>query len=328
MALRQTIKKLITDLLPAIYADQLASREAVIVNIGRAKQAATMNDEFMPVFAVDVQLLNAAGEVDERMPILESLPLPLSNGGFESGFVGQPHEGLKVVVGFIYGLASKPYIQTILSTDVSMPGLKRGDMTWTQGAGISQSIDRAGNWKRETTKNILDSCDSYTVQARQSNEMTGNKSAEIKGHWLNRIHGMFKLRVMGSVSLLSGARFNIAAAETLNLKSATDVNVEASNNINIESVKDISVKSAENIKSTAVKENHIIAPKVYIGSASVDLVAKVESLAGQVSALDDLVKAHTHGNGNLGSPTTAPVAWVGVKSDVDAIKADVAKIKV
>ena len=48
------ITRMIQDLLPGIYAQQLAPREGVIVNIGRAKESATMSDEFMPVYAVDV----------------------------------------------------------------------------------------------------------------------------------------------------------------------------------------------------------------------------------------------------------------------------------
>ena len=318
MVLR-TITKIIQDLLPGIYAQQLAPREGVIVNIGRAKEDATMSDEFMPVYAVDVLVLNARGEPDEDMPVLESLPLPMNNGGPESGFYGQPHEGMKVVISFIYGLPNKPYIQTILPTDASVPGIKRGDMIWTQGEGISQSIDRAGNWKRETNKTILDSCHSYTLNARQSSETTGNKTTDVKGHWINKIVGMFKVRVMGSISLLSGARFNIAAAETLNLKSATEINIEASDNINME--------SAKSIKQTATKEHHTLAPKVYIGSASVDLVAQVEALAAQVAALDDSVKGHTHAGVAEYAAILAPDSFTSVKSSVNAIKGKVTEIK-
>ncbi|MEY8240020.1 MAG: hypothetical protein RPT25_06720 [Cycloclasticus sp.] len=314
------IRQIIEDSLPGIYSQTLAPREGVIVNVGRAKADATICDEFMPVYAVDVRLLNEAGESDEDMSILASLPLPLNHGGGESGFFGAPGEGMRVVISFIYGLPSKPYIQTILPTGAGMPGIKRGEMIWTQGAGISQSVDRAGNWKRETNKTILDSCDTLSTTAREHNETIGNRNTKVKGHWLIKCFGFFKVFAFGSISIVSGARVNLSAAETLNLTTAKDLNASAAENITL--------KCAKKINQEAAEEHHTTSPKVYIGSETVDLVAMVESLAEQLAALDDAVKGHTHGGVPENTPIAAPDSFSSVKSAVNAIKSKVAGIKV
>ena len=242
MVLKQ-IRRIIKDSLPGIHADILAPREGVVVNVGRASKEAVLSDEFMPVYAVDVQLLNAAGEPDELIPVLQSLPLPLNNGGGESGFYGAPQEGMKVVVSFIYGLPNKPYIQTVLPSNASVPGIKRGDMIWTQGEGISQSIDRAGNWKRETNKTITDTCDAMTTNAREQNENIGIRNTKVKGHWLVKCFGFFKVKAFGSVSILSGARMNLSAAETLNLTSVNDLNINTAQKLTAKAKKEIDVST-------------------------------------------------------------------------------------
>jgi len=310
------IKRILKNLIPKIYSEYLAPKEAVIVNVGRLSKEAVLDDAFLPSYAVDVRLLNTNGDIDESLPVLQSLPLPLNHGGGESGFYGVPKEGMNVVVHFIGGMASKPYIQTILSTGSTVPGLKRGDMVWSKGEGVHQKLDHSGNWERKTNQDIFDSCDTLNQQARSVNEIIGQKNSEIKGHWLSKCVGYFKVMAMGCISIVSGARLNISAAETLNMISLNDMNVSTAKKLNVNSKEDMTLASE---KKTTINSTGDMAlksgGKVHVGSDTVNLVKQVSDLADQVNKLATFSAAQLYGGtGSAVSPDAADATGVGTKA--------------
>ncbi|MGC6345436.1 hypothetical protein ACMXY9_11795, partial [Pasteurella multocida] len=65
--------------------------------------AGDISDPFRPKYAVELQLLDEHGEVDQAVPVYPAVPLPVTSTGSQGGDFAFPEVGTVVEVGFAYG---------------------------------------------------------------------------------------------------------------------------------------------------------------------------------------------------------------------------------
>ncbi len=264
-----------------------------------------------PGLSATVQILKANGESNLDVPELPALPVPSTTLNLDAVGVGD-----LVLVGFVFGSPRHPVIKAVYPNGSLLAGLNAGEQ-WQGSASTYQHINEKGFF-RSALHEINENSFIRSIKANLINVEAEKETKVIKGLWSATV-GAVLFKSLGSLKLFAASVLNLSSLDNINIRTNKDFNLVAKENVN-ETV-------TKNSTETITKNKRIECEKIYLGSSSVDLVAKVEALAAQVSALDDLVKAHTHVCALPGAASAVPV-WVGVKTAVDAIKADIAKIKI
>ncbi len=249
-----------------------------------------------PGLSASIQILTLDGKPNTGIPVLPSLPVPSTSLNIESVSVGD-----LVLVGFVFGSPRHPVIKAVYPNGSLLPGINSGEQ-WQGDSSTFQHINSAGIF-REALNEINDKSFLRTIKAHFIKTESAKTDVKIKGLWSATV-GALLFKSFGSLRLLAGSVLNISAL----------------GNINIRTKKDLEINSTG--------DSTIKAKGLYIGTKDTDLITQVEALAAQVSALDDLVKAHVHPTSAPGAPTSAILVWVGVKAAVDAIKTKVTGIKI
>jgi hypothetical protein len=304
-----TLRKQITREFPELAAGYHLPIMAEVLAIADAPALGGINDSYRPRLAANVVLLDS--NYKNTGILIDAVPMAIMGGGNERGFFAMPQKGTVVELAWLNGSPERPFVRSVLGDRQALPWIDQHTMAWQQDESTKQTVDGSGNWKRETPATITDASHTHQTNTHNKNENIGEETKRIKQNSIEDIDGIKQIAA-GAIHFMAMAVINVLSLGSINMVAGAHITRSAG--------KTITDNATKQIKQTA--------PKVYLGSATVDLVAKVEALAAQVSALDDLIKSHTHGNGNLGSPTAAPIAWVGVKTAVDTIKTDVGTIKV
>lgn len=321
--MRDEVKRIVLRLFPELSGAYHLPRLAEVLAVADAPGAGDLADDFRPRFAVDLQVLNVQGAPDATVPVLHAVPLPVAVcGGAEMGQFAFPQRGTLVMLQFAYGSPNKPCITAIYPTGGAMPACADGEMVLQQRAGVQQRIDVAGNITRETDGKTHDICQDYTRDTfsstlnahREDINVEGNANRSVKGTWLNKVLGAFRLAVGGSL--------NLSSASNMALTTASDMNVNVARNLAQ------AVKNAASLK--AGDSLHLEAPANYIGNSSHNLFAEFSALAQAVITLANAFAAHTHSGvqaggsstataNNAGTGTSASSSASTAKSHVDAM---------
>ncbi len=254
-------------------------------------------DDFRPRFAVDVEVLLPNGEPDPDLPILQSLPLPVPNGGQEAGMYGFPEEGTAVVVCFAYGLPSKPFIQQILAQGLSLPRVPKGDQVWQHSEACQQRVDADGNWLRQTDGRIEDKAIERKVEAMDNAEQYDSSSIEILDHSTESVGGIKKVEALGALKLLSGGSASLAAVDDLHQATGRDLNLVVGQKLNSAVGGDM-LERIQGIRRS-------VAPKTWLGSESVNVLQILCDLLDLVEQMNTQLATHTHVPGPAPSPRDA-----------------------
>lgn len=300
--MREVIKRVVLQMYPELSGGYHLPHMAEIVGIADTPAAGDLADDFRPHYAVDLQVLTVHGEADSKIPVLHAVPLPASVcGGAEMGSFAFPQRGTRVMLMFAYGSPNHPTITSIYPHGGALPKVAEGELLLQQREGVQQRIDAAGNMQRQTDGKIHDECQDHTLDALtstitlQSENITvdGNSVRKVKGAWLNRILGAYRL--------LAGGTLNIASGDNMSLTSATDLNINIARNM-AQSVKikaSLAAKQLEQLLTETAKikaDNslHFESPQCYIGDSSNNLFKMVSDLAKTQIHLADAFAAHTH----------------------------------
>lgn len=100
-----------------------------------------------PIYSVSVQLLDANGEEDKDVPILEDVLLPVPAGGEQRGFWSKPSKGTIVELAFAYGLPSHPFIRSILPHGLKLPNMAETDQRWQQSEKAYTQVNKDDEWE-------------------------------------------------------------------------------------------------------------------------------------------------------------------------------------
>lgn len=313
--MEDAIRRAVERQFPELTGGYHLPRFGRVVAVPDAPAQPGLCDDFRPRFAVDVEVLLPNGEPDPDLPILQSLPLPVPNGGQEAGMYGFPEEGTAVVVCFAYGLPHKPFIQQILAQGLSLPRVPKGDQVWQHSEACQQRVDADGNWLRQTDGRIEDKAIERKVEAMDNAEQYDSSSVQILDHSTESVGGIKKVEALGALKLLSGGSASLAAVDDLHQATGRDMNLVVGQKLNSAVGGDM-LERIQGIRRS-------VAPKTWLGSESVNVLQILCDLLDLVEQMNTQLAAHTHVPG----PTPSPADANGFLSKADATKSLATKLK-
>lgn len=263
-------------------------------------------DPFRPRYAVDVQLLDADGNPDASTPVYPAVPLPVPMAGNDSGMFQFPPEGTLVEVGFTGGRPDKPFVRQTMPEGTSLPDIKPGEQLQQQRAEVSQRITQAGDWVRQTDQAISET--SMTREVTADNERRTVVSRE------TMIKAADKTTVIGTASLMAGAVQQVAVGD-YGISAGGNVLASVAGNAETQVAGSISTVAGSNLtekigairQSIAAARQEIIAPVVWVGSSSINLMQLMLDTLDVVQQLAEQTASHTHPN------TSAPTNAAAIK---------------
>lgn len=295
--MEDAIRRAVERQFPELTGGYHLPRFGRVVAVPDAPAQPGLCDDFRPRFAVDVEVLLPNGEPDPDLPILQSLPLPVPNGGQEAGMYGFPEEGTAVVVCFAYGLPHKPFIQQVLAQGLSLPRVPKGDQVWQHSEACQQRVDADGNWLRQTDGRIEDKAIERKVEAMDNAERYDSSTVEILDHSTESVGGIKKMEALGALKLLSGGSASLAAVDDLHQATGRDLNLVVGQKLNSAVGGDM-LERIQGIRRS-------VAPKTWLGSESVNVLQILCDLLDLVEQMNTQLAAHTHVPGPTPSPVDA-----------------------
>ena len=295
--MEDAIRRSVERQFPELTGGYHLPRFARVVGVADAPASAGICDDFRPRFAVDLELLGPDDEPDPELPMLAGVPLPMSVGGDEMGFLGFPEEGTRVVVCFAYGLPSKPYVQTILPHGLSLPKVPKGDLVWQHSEDAQQRVDADGNWLRQTEGRIRDKSIDREIESLTNTERHQSSTVEVDDHSTESVGGIKTIEAVGALKLLSGGSASLAALDDLHLASGRDLNLVVAQKLNAT----IGGDMQERIKGI----RRSLAPQTWLGSEGVNVLQILCDLLDLVQEMNGQLAGHTHVPGPTPSPTDA-----------------------
>ena len=295
--MEDAIRRSVERQFPELTGGYHLPRFARVIGVADAPASAGICDDFRPRYAVDLQLLDENDEPDPALPVLAGVPLPLSVGGDEMGFLGFPEEGTRVVACFAYGLPSKPYVQTILPHGLSLPKVPKGDQVWQHSEAAQQRVDADGNWSRQTDGRIRDKSIDREVESLTNTERHQSSTVEVDDHSTESVGGIKAIEALGALKLLSGGSASLAALDDLHLASGRDLNLVVAQKLNAM----IGGDMQERIQGI----RRSLAPQTWLGSEGVNALQILCDLLDLVQAMNTQLASHTHVPGPAPSPTDA-----------------------
>ena len=286
--MEDAIRRSVERQFPELTGGYHLPRFARVVGVADAPASAGICDDFRPRFAVDLELLGPDDEPDPELPMLAGVPLPLSVGGNEMGFLGFPEEGTRVVVCFAYGLPSKPYVQTILPHGLSLPKVPKGDQVWQHSEEAQQRVDADGNWLRQTEGRIRDKSIERDVESLTNTERHQSSTVEVYDHSTESVGGIKTIEAIGALKLLSGGSASLAALDDLHLACGRDLNQVVGQSINLTVGSDMQ----ERIQGL----RRIVADKTWLGSDEVNVLEILCELIDLVGHMNTQIATHVHGS--------------------------------
>ncbi|MEC4238277.1 hypothetical protein [Pseudomonas sp. DSV-1] len=293
--MEEAIRRSVERQFPELTGGYHLPRFARVIGVADAPASAGICDDFRPRYAVDLQLLDENDEPDPALPVLAGVPLPLSVGGDEMGFLGFPEEGTRVVVCFAYGLPSKPYVQTVLPHGLSLPKVPKGDQVWQHSEAAQQRVDADGNWLRQTDGRIRDKSIDREVESLTNVERHQSSTVEIDDHSKESVGGIKSIEALGALKLLSGGSVSLAALDDLHLASGRDLNQVVAQKLNLS----VGGELLERIMGARKS----VAPTSWIGSESVNVLQVLCDVIDLVIQMNTDIAGHQHASSPI--PTNA-----------------------
>ncbi|EZP65488.1 phage baseplate assembly protein V [Pseudomonas sp. RIT357] len=319
--MEDAIKRAVERQFPELTGGYHLPRFAKVIAVPDAPAGAGVCDDFRPRFGVDLQVLGPDGEVDASLPVLSGVPLPVPVGGDEMGFYAFPEEGTTVVVCFAYGLPHKPYIQTVLPHGLTLPSVPKGDQVWQHSEACQQRVDADGNWLRQTDGKIQDKAVQREVEAMENTESFQSHTRTVDDHSTESVGGIKKIEALGALKLLSGGSASLAAVDDLHQATGRDLNLVIGQKHNATVGGDMEERIQGLRRSVAGGGQHLIAPKNWVGSESVNIFQVLCDLLDLVLEMNMQLAMHTHG------PTPVPGNSAVFTSNAESISRLAASLK-
>ncbi|WP_277759579.1 hypothetical protein [Pseudomonas sp. A34-9] len=293
--MEDAIRRAVERQFPELTGGYHLPRFAQVTAVADAPADAGICDDFRPRYAVDIVVLGPDDEPDPAMPPLTGVPLPLPTGGEEMGIYAFPEEGTRVVVCFAYGLPNKPYIQSILPHGLSMPKVPKGDQVWQHSDAAQQRVDADGNWLRQTDGKIRDQAIEREVEALDNREQFQSHTQTIDDHSTESVGGVKTIEALGALKLMSGGSASLAAVDDLHQATGRDMNVVVGQKHNATVGGDMQERIEGVRRSIAAKEQHLLSPKNWIGSESINLFQVVCDVLELIEDMNVQIAMHNHG---------------------------------
>ncbi|WP_163832258.1 hypothetical protein [Spartinivicinus ruber] len=285
----EAIKRIVLSLFPELAGNYHLPRFGRVVAISDLPKQGSLCDEFRPHYAVDIEVLNAQGKPDKKLPILSSVTVPMALAGQEKGFYGLPEVGTWVVVGFAYGLPNKPFIQQLLPNGLSLPNLEQKEQRWQPNPSSYQRCDHKGAWERTSDSSIRDESLSYQLETLHQETTAQTSQTTVTEHSTETIGGTKAIEAMGALKLHSGGTAELAAIDNLKVATGNDSHTVVGNDMQ-EHINGIKHSLAKLKQIAQVKDGG----KVWLGNESDNVLQLLsEFMAVVEQAFLDL---STHGH--------------------------------
>jgi hypothetical protein len=301
--MEDAIRRAVERQFPELTGGYHLPRFAQVTAVADAPADAGLCDDFRPRYAVDIEVLGSDDEPDPAMPTLTGVPLPLPTGGEEMGIYAFPEEGTRVVVCFAYGLPNKPYIQSILPHGLSMPKVPKGDQVWQHSEAAQQRVDAEGNWLRQTDGKIRDKAIEREVEALENREQFQSHTRAVDDHSTETVGGVKKIEALGALKLMSGGSASLAAVDDLHQATGRDLNVVVGQKHNATVGGDMHERIEGLRRSVAGQEQHLQAPKNWIGSETLNLFQVVCDILDLLKQMNSQLATHSHVPGPAPTPS-------------------------
>lgn len=141
------IKKIIKRLYPELESGLHTPKHAVVLRIPNPPEDQTVSTNIEPRYAVDVQMLDIKGNLDNKYPIYESVPIALNAAGDTRGFFGLPQPGTVVVIEFAYASPEHPYISNVLPIKKRLPDLEADELLIQRKSSHYLKASQNNNWE-------------------------------------------------------------------------------------------------------------------------------------------------------------------------------------
>ena len=286
--MEEAIRRSVERQFPELTGGYHLPRFARVIGVADAPASAGICDDFRPRYGVDLELLDENDEPDPALPVLAGVPLPLSVGGDEMGFLGFPEEGTRVVVCFAYGLPSKPYVQTILPHGLSLPKVPKGDLVWQHSEDAQQRIDADGNWLRQTDGRIRDKSIDREIESLTNAEHHQISKVEVDDHSTESVGGIKSIEAIGALKLLSGGSASVAAVDDLHLATGRDLNQVVGQKLNLT----VGGELRERVEGM----RRSVANTTWLGSEGVNVLQILCELLDLVGQMNTQIATHVHGS--------------------------------
>lgn len=244
-------------------------KQAVVVGYSDSANAGDIADAFRPRYAVDLQLLDENGNPDNETPIYPAVPLPIPMAGSECGLFQYPQLGVKVEIGFMSGRQDKPFIKQILSGDLMLPSIKPGEQLQQQRADVFQRVTVSGDIERNTDQSFIENSNSRIIRANNETSTIIDRHAQISANDVQQVGGMSKLM-------------------------AGNIQQAAIGNVDIVALLNIKEKAGKIKESVAGTQQKIIAPTIWIGSESINILLLLTETLDLIGDLAGQLANHTH----------------------------------
>ncbi|MES4610990.1 MAG: hypothetical protein ACTH8P_15830 [Ewingella sp.] len=304
--IQRQVENAFPELASGLHLPQFARVEAPSEDVSTGNIA----DPFRPRYAVDLQLLDGDGNPAKDTPVYPAVPLPVPMAGSESGMFQFPPPGTLVEVGFTGGRPDKPFVRQTMPQGQNLPAVKPGEQLQQQREGVSQRINVAGDWERQTDQAIKETSMTRSIQADDETRTLVVRETTIQA--------TDKTTVLGTATLLAGAVVQISEG---------DYSIGTSGGLTISCSKDESVYIGQNakrsigtnlddtitgnstttvggaltekiagIRRSVAQAQELIAPTVKLGSEEINVLTLLTDTLDVVSQLATIAASHTHPN--------------------------------
>jgi len=296
-AVQRQVENAFPELASGLHLPQFARVEAPSEDVSTGNIA----DPFRPRYAVDLQLLDADGNPAKDTPVYPAVPLPVPMAGSESGMFQFPPPGTLVEVGFTGGRPDKPFVRQTMPQGQNLPAVKPGEQLQQQREGVSQRINVAGDWERQTDQAIKETSMTRVIQADDETRTLVVRETTIQA--------TDKTMVLGTATLLAGAVVHVAEGD-YSIGTSGDLtisckNVNRSVSANLEDTitgnADVTIGASLTEKITGIRRSvaqaqQLIAPTVKLGTDAINVLTLLTDTLDVVNELATLAANHTHPN--------------------------------
>lgn len=273
---------------PELAAGHHLPRFGQIKAVRDESQSGDINDPFRPRYAVDVQLLDENMQVDAKVPLYKSIPLPITMTGHESGVMGYPLEGTIVEIAFAYGRNDRPIIRAVYGREFALPTIEPGEQLQQQREEVSKRVDAAGNTTEQTDQQQKHKAYRKHDEATHYQGDFGSHTLNIDQQSLESIIGKKVIEALGAIELLAGDNLELGSLGNIHVATAGEL---------IETI-------GKQRISIAADHQWLQAPKTWVGSKQENVLILLSELMQVVKELADTLASHTHPGIMPGSAST------------------------
>lgn len=202
--------------------------------------------------------------------------------------------GTLVEVAFTDGRPDKPFIRRTLAQGNSLPDIKSGEQLQQQREGVSQRVTVAGDWERQTDQAIRENSMSWVIVADDETRQLVARETTVQA--------TDKTTVLGTASLMAGAVQQIASGD-YSLASGGNMVTSVTKDASLQAGGNLMEKTGQLRQSIAGARQEIIAPVVWVGSQSINVMQLMLDTLDVVQQLVQQTASHTHSN--TGAPQNA-----------------------